>query len=198
MRCLSAPAPDDFSPPDLRAVIEGQRRRRSMPADLWPTLGPGVASSGSYVNWPPSSSRSVVERPLKAADLPVNPRQPSGRDRPTAVVGAVRPERQRRATNSIPDRQHHQSGILNAIAESRLGGVAMIHFEGRHAPPPPTRARGADGSVGGAVQVEAVEQVVGVSVALPQRHQAVTGLDHLQDRGGVVERVIHEAAPGER
>ena len=101
-------------------------------------------------------------------------------------------------TNSIPDRQHHQSGILNAITESRLDGVAMIHFEGRHAPPPPTRARGADGSVGGAVQVEAVEQVVGVSVALPQRRQAVTGLDHLQDRGGVVERVIHEAAPGER
>ena len=101
-------------------------------------------------------------------------------------------------TNSIPDRQHHQSGILNAITESRLDGVAMIHFEGRHAPPPPTRARGADGSVGGAVQVEVVEQVVGVSVALPQRRQAVTGLDHLQDRGGVVERVIHEAAPGER
>src|SRR6266568_7632302 len=101
-------------------------------------------------------------------------------------------------TNSIPDRQHHQSGILNAITESRLDGVAMIHFEGRHAPPPPTRARGAAGSVGGAVQVEAVEQVVGVSVALPQRRQAVTGLDHLQDRGGVVERVIHEAAPGER
>ena len=100
--------------------------------------------------------------------------------------------------NSIPDRQHHQSGILNAITESRLDGVAMIHFEGRHAPPPQTRARGADGSVGGAVQVEAVEQVVGVSVALPQRRQAVTGLDHLQDRGGVVERVIHEAAPGER
>ena len=68
-------------------------------------------------------------------------------------------------TNSSPDRQHHQSGILNAITESRLDGVAMIHFEGRHAPPPPTRARGADGSVGGAVQVEAVEQVVGVSVA---------------------------------
>ena len=51
--------------------------------------------------------------------------------------------------------------------------------------------------MGGAVQVEAVEQVVGVSVALPQRRQAVTGLDHLQDRDCVIERVIHEAAPGE-
>jgi hypothetical protein len=100
--------------------------------------------------------------------------------------------------NSIPGRQHDQSGILDAIAESRLDGVAMIHFEGRHASPRQTRARGADGSVGGAVQVEAVEQVVGVGVAFPQGRQAETGLDHLQDRGGVVERVIHEAAPGER
>lgn len=88
--------------------------------------------------------------------------------------------------------------ILYAIAESRLDGVAMFHFEGRHARPPQTSAGGADGSVGGAVQVEAVEQVVGVGVAFPQGRQAVTGLDHLQDRGGVVERVIHEAAPGER
>jgi len=53
-------------------------------------------------------------------------------------------------------------------------------------------------SVGGTVQVEAIEQIVGVSVALRQPRQAVTGLNHLQDRGGVIERVIHEGASGER